>query len=175
MGLSNSPSIFARLMSLVMRGLIFEKVLVFIDDTLVFGKDFDDHLNNLELVFERFRRSGLKFKPKKCRIVLRGAKFLGHVVSERGVEVDPDKVACIVAWEFPKDVSELRSFMGLESYYCSYIKDFAHIAEQLLEMMRKGCAVVATDHRLEAFNELKWRLSAAPILGVPQDQGRYIL
>jgi len=175
MGLSNSPSIFARLMSLVMRGLIFEKVLVFIDDTLVLGKDFDDHLHNLELVFERFRKSGLKLKPKKCRIFLRRAKFLGHVVSERGVEMDPDKVACIIAWEFPKDVSELRSFMGLASYYRSYIKDFAHIAEPLLEMMRKGCAVVVTDHRLEAFNELKRRLSEAPILGVPQDQGRYIL
>jgi len=115
-GATNSPPIFSRLMSLVLRGLTYLSCLVFIDDCIVIDNSFDDHLANLEMVLQHFRYANLKLKPKKCKMFQRRVRFLGHLVSAAGIEVDPDKTACIEIL-IHSNVSELRSFLGL----CSYI------------------------------------------------------
>jgi len=135
-GCTNSPAIFCRLMAMVLRGLTC--CLAYIDDTICFSGSFEDHLVDLEAVFDRFRRIGLKLKAQKCRLFQTRCKFVGHIVSKEGIEVDPTKVGCIVNWQFPRTVSKLRSFLGLCSYYCMYIKGFANIADPLTECLRKG-------------------------------------
>ena len=173
MGFCNSPSVFSRLMSLVLKGLTC--VLAFIDDVIVIGKSFAGHLANLEAVFQRFRQAKLKFKPSKCNLFRSSVKFLGHIVSENGVSVDPDKVACIKAWPFPKSVSELRGFLGLSSYYRSFCKGFSTMAEPLTQMLRKGVPVEPNECRLKAFNDLKTFLTTAPVLAMPTDEGQFVL
>jgi len=175
MGLCNSPSIFARLMSLVLRGLTFVTCLVFIDDTVVIGKTFEQHLDNLKEVFQRFRQANLKLKPRKCHLFQKRVKFLGHVVSHEGVEVDEDKVAVVKAWQFPRNISELRSFLGLCNYYRSFVQNFGTVAEPLTQMLRKGVPVHPTEERLRAFEKLKQLLTSAPVLGLPRDAGEYVL
>ena len=96
-------------------------------------------------------------------------KFVGHIVSKEGIEVDPAKVGCIVNWQFPRTVSELRSFLGLCSYYRMYIKGFANIADPLTECLRKGVTLSPTPERLAAFEMLKEKLTSAPILAMPRD------
>ena len=93
-GLSNATATFSRLFELVLRGLHCVHCIVYLDDIIVFGLDFDQALENLNMVFDRLKSAGLKLKPKKCALFQSSVKFLGRVVSEEGVSCDPDKVSC---------------------------------------------------------------------------------
>ena len=175
MGISNSPGLFARLMTLVLHGLTYFCCLVFIDDTIVLGRDFDDHLLNVETVMQRFRQSGLKLKPGKCKFFQKRVKFLGHVVSQDGVGVDPLKVSCIREWPFPRNITELRGFLGLTSYYRAFCPGYAKVAEPLAEMLRKNEKIVPTERRIKAFNDLKDFLTSPPLLPCLTTQARMLL
>ena len=107
-------------MSLVLRGLSPIICVCYIDDCVVIAPSFDDAVRNIEVVLGRFRAANLKLKPSKCKLFQLSIRFLGHRVSRAGVEVDSDKVACILAWKFPRSVPELRSFISLCSYYIGY-------------------------------------------------------
>jgi len=110
LGLANSATIFQRLMTMVLAGLNWDICLVHIDDIIVMGKSFDQHVRNLAQVFQRLRLTGLKLKPTKCRLFQRNVTFLGHVVSARGIEPDPPKLSCIASWPEPRCLTECRSF-----------------------------------------------------------------
>lgn len=165
MGCSNSPSVFCRLMAMALRGL--KCILAYLDDCLIFSSSFEDHVRDLQSVFDRFKAVNMKLKPNKCRLFQTSTKFLGHVVSNKGIEVDTDKVACIKAWPFPKTVSELRSFLGTCTYYRQFVRNFSAIAEPLNQMLRKDVAFERTPKREEAFEKLKEALVSAPILATP--------
>ena len=166
-GCTNSPAVFCRLMTLVLRGLTCS--LAYIDDTICFSRSFDDHLVDLEQVLNRFRQADLKLKPTKCSLFQSRVKFVGHYVSAQGIEVDSDKIACIVNWPFPKTISELRGFLGLCSYYREFCQGFASVADPLTECLRKGVALRWTPGRQAAFDKLKNMLTTAPVLAVPRD------
>jgi len=136
-GLCNAPSQFARIMELVMSGLTYDICLVYLDDILVFSKTFEEHCDRLSTIFDRLERYTLKLKPTKCHLFQRKVKFLGHVVSEAGIECDPDKVAAIATWPMPTNVSEVRTFCGLASYYRTFAQDFAKLAKPLHSLTRK--------------------------------------
>lgn len=175
MGLTNSPAHFARLMCCLLRGL--KCCLAFLDDTLCFSTTFDDHLSDLQQMFDRFRAANLKLKPKKCKLFQTETDFLGHHVSRSGLAPQQAKVACVQNWPFPTNITELRAYLGLCSYYRSYIKGFAAIAEPLTECLRRGVALEKTPRRVEAFEKLKASLLSAPILAVPRDdpECRYVI
>ena len=166
-GCTNSPAVFCRLMALVLKGL--SCCLAYIDDTICFSSSFDGHLADLESVFDRFRQANLKLKATKCKLFQEKCKFVGHIVSAKGVEVDPAKIACIVNWPFPRTISELRGFLGLCSYYRSFCKGFASIADPLTECLRKGVTLRHTPERQAAFDRLKEMLTSTPVLAMPRD------
>ena len=97
-GLCNAPSTFQRLMEFVLTGLQWSICLIYLDDVIIFSKDFDDHLRRMEEVFGRLREAGLKLKPQKCRFFQKEVTYLGHVVSENRVSTDPSKVSKILDW-----------------------------------------------------------------------------
>ena len=146
-GLANAPSQFARIMELVMSGLTYDVCLVYLDDILVFSKTFDEHLDRLTTVFDRLDRYSLK--PSKCSLFQRKVSFLGHVISEQGIECDPDKVAAIATWPTPTSITEVRAFCGLASYYRAFVHNFAAKAKPLHNLTRKGATFC-------------WNLSARP-------------
>jgi len=162
-------------MALVLRDLTYLICLSFIDDCIVIGRSFDEHLSNVQTVLQRLKHAKLLLKPKKCCFFQHQVKFLGHIVSKDGVGVDPQKTSVISQWPFPKTVSELRGFLGLCSYYRSFCKGFAEIAAPLSEMLRKGAKVEATERRLKAFQDLKSFLTSAPLLAMPRDQGEWLV
>ena len=174
-GFVNAPSIFSRLMSLAMRGLNWLVCLCFIDDVIVFAKTFDEALANLESVLQRFRMANLKLKPSKCKMFQRCVKFLGHLVSESGIEADPERCACVTSWPLPRNVSELRSFLGLTNYYRSFCEGYAQVAAPLTEMLRRNEPIEWTERRLRAFNELKDFLVKPPTLAIIQDDVDLVL
>ena len=174
-GLCNSPASFARMMNLVMAGLNFSICLIYLDDIIIFAGDLQSHLERLVQVLTRLRTANLKLKPSKCHLLQRKVLFLGHVVSAEGVATDPAKVATVKEWPTPRNLRELRSFVGLCAYYRRFVLDFANIAKPLHAMTRKGQKFQWTTDCETAFVELKKRLTEAPVLALPQDEGMYIL
>jgi len=121
-----------------MSGLTYDVCLVYLDDILIFSKTFDEHLDCLATVFDRLDRYGLKLKPSKCSLFQRKVSFLGHVVSDRGIECDPDKVASIATWPTPANIAEVHTFCGLVSYYRTFVCNFAAIARPLHNLTKKA-------------------------------------
>jgi len=144
-GLANAPSMFQRIMDFVLAGLTWECCLVFVDNILVFSSTFDEHVERLGRVFDRLSAAGLKLKPSKCKLFQKRVSFLGHVVSGKGIEPDPAKVSAVTEWPVPRNVTEVRSFVGLASYYRSFLASFREIAAPLLNLTKKGVPFVWSD------------------------------
>ena len=174
-GLTSAPATFERLMERVLKGLQWRTLLLYLDDIIVFSKDFDSHLTRLEEVFQRFRAARLKLKPGKCRLFQREVNYLGHVVSQTGVATDPDKVDAVRNWPQPRCVQEVRSFLGFVGYYRRFCPDFATTAKPLNVLTSKETAFRWGPDEENAFQELKQRMVEAPILTYPDPSRPYIL
>jgi len=174
-GLTRAPSVFQRLMDVVLCGLSYQICLGYLDDIIVFGRTFEEQLERLEEVFKRLRSANLKLKPSKCFLCQRSVEFLGHVVSEKGLTMQASKIEAINDWTSCRDVSEVRAFMGLSGYYRRFVKDFSSIAVPLYGLTQKGAEFCWTAECQEAFDELKRRLTSEPILALPTDDGTYVL
>jgi len=153
-GLTCVPSVFRRLMDLVLCGLIYETCLVYLDDIIVFSQEFDGHVSRLREILDRLQMAGLKLDMKKCCLFQRRVNFLRHVQTEAGIEVHPGKVAAVQNWPTPRNLTELRSFVGLCSYYRRFISEFANVATPLHEFTRNARFIWA-QNRLEHF--VCWR------------------
>ena len=136
-GLCNAAATFERLMENVLAGLNFEICLLYIDDVIVYSKDFQSHVNHIDAVLQRLKGAGLKISPKKCDFFKDQVVFLGHVVSQEGISTSPDKVSAIKEWPVPKTVTDVRSFLGTCSYYRRFIKWFTDIARPLHKLTEK--------------------------------------
>ena len=173
-GLCNGPATFERLMEQVLAGLPLSTALVYLDDILVPGQSFSHELTNLQKVFERLRIAKLKLSPKKCHLFRREVKYLGHVVSKNGISPDPDKVNAVMSWPIPTSPTELKSFLGLCSYYQRFIPHFSDIAHPLHQ-----CATTVpfcwTTESENVFQRLKMSLTQAPILTYPDPSAMFIL
>jgi len=142
-----------------MSGLTYDVCLVYLDDIFIFSKTFDEHLDRLATVFDRLDRYALKLKPSKCSLFQRKVSFLGHVVSGQGIECDPDKVASITTWPAPTNITEVRTFCGLASYYRTFVCNFATIARPLHNLTKKGATFERTSKCNTAFQQLKQALT----------------
>ena len=183
-GLMNSPSTFERIMELIFGDMNLSELILYLDDLLIFSRDMPEHIGRLEKVFQRLHQHGLKLNGKKCHLFQREVSYLGHVVSEQGVAVDPDKIARIRDWPIPTTQSELRSFLGLASYYRRYVLQFAKVASPSHALTGRGIAARAakparlSDWSVEAqdaFATLKAALCGAPILLYPRFDREFIL
>ena len=166
-GLCNAPATFQRLMESVLADLAREKCLVYIDDVLVIGHTFEEHLHNLEEVFARLEKAGLKLKPSKCKLARSEVDFLGYVVSRDGISTDPRKISAIAEYPPPTDLKSLRAFLGLTSYYRRFISSFSSIANPLYALTRKDAPFVWSPDCDTAFHQLKELLTQAPVLAYP--------
>ena len=180
-GLTNSPATYQRLMEHVFRDIHLDFVQIYLDDLLVFSSSFEQHIQHLEQVFERLRSYNLKLAPKKCKFFQNSVKYLGHVVSEDGISVDPDKTSKVAEWKVPENVKDLHRFLGFANYYRKYISGFAKIVRPLTDLLggdnsvrkkRKKSSTYSVcwiwnDEHQEAFDQLKKCLTNAPVLGFP--------
>ncbi|XP_074306451.1 uncharacterized protein LOC141641698 [Silene latifolia] len=163
-GLTNAPAVFTDLMNRVFRPYLDRFVIIFIDDILIYSKDEKEHFHHLRIVLETLRKNQFYAKLKKYAFWLKEISFLGHVISEKGVQVDPQKIEAITKWPALKNVAEVHSFLGLAGYYRRFVKDFSKITQPLTNLIRKSTKFVWNEKCEEAFYELKNRLTSAPIL-----------
>lgn len=138
-------------------------------------KTFEEVVRHLRLVFERLRSAYLKLSPKKCVFFQRKVTFLGHVVSGDGVSTDPNKTEAVSTWPVPRSVTEVRSFLGLMSYYRRFIYQYAHIAKPLHELTESGKEFLWMEACDKAFCTLKKNLTSTPILAYPTLDDLFIL
>ncbi|KAF5785586.1 putative nucleotidyltransferase, Ribonuclease H [Helianthus annuus] len=172
-GLTNAPVVFMDLMNRVFHEFLDKFVIVFIDDILVYSKSKEEHEYHLRTVLEILRQKKLYAKFSKCELWLDQVAFLGHVVSDEGISMDPAKVEAITKWPIPTSVTEVRSFLGLAGYYRRFVEGFSTIALPLTQLLRKGVKYAWNDDREKSFQELKKRLVSAPILTLPSGTGGY--
>lgn len=165
-GLTNAPAYFVDLMTRVFREVLNKFVLVFIDDILIYSKTEEEHAEHLRIALEILRRNVFKAKISKCHFWKKEVKFLGHIVSEEGISVDPGKISAILDWKQPTTPKEVRSFLGLAGYYRRFVQDFSKIASPLTKLTMKNAKFVWSANCEEAFNELKKRLTTAPVLAI---------
>ena len=166
-GVCNGPASFARLMDAVLAGLTWKTCLAYLDDIIVYAPTWGVHLQRLQEVFERIRGAGLKLKPSKCCLAREEVPFLGHVVNSRGIQPDPKKLEAISAIPAPANVRELRSFLGIASYYRRFIRGFADIAAPLHCLLDKGATWKWSTECDEAFRGLKAHLTQSPVAAYP--------
>lgn len=144
-GITNAPSTFQRLMEKCMGDINLTEVLVFLDDLIVFSVTLEEHETCLLHVLNRLKEYGLKLSVEKCKFLQTSVRYLGHIVSQNGVETDPQKIETIKTWPSPKTLKELRSFLGFSGYYRRFIRDYAKIAKPLNDLtvgyppLRKSC------------------------------------
>uniref|UniRef100_W8B595 RNA-directed DNA polymerase n=1 Tax=Ceratitis capitata TaxID=7213 RepID=W8B595_CERCA len=174
-GLCNAPATFERLMDHVLKGLHWKTCLVYLDDIIVLGKSFDEHLRNLEEVFQRVAGAGLKLSPKKCSLFKKEVNYLGHQVTTKGVCTAKEKIEAVKDWPRPRNLHELRSFLGLCTYYRRFVPNFASVAHSLHELTRKNRSFEWKTEQEEAFQALKKRLCTAPMLAYPVPGAKFIL
>lgn len=144
-GVTNAPSTFQRLMERCMGDINLKEVVVFLDDLIVFSKTLQEHEARLMKVLERLKEYGLKLSPEKCKFFQSSVRYLGHVVSQHGVETDPEKTATLKTWPVPQNLKELRSFLGFCGYYRRFVKGYSSIVKPLNDLtsgyppLRKHC------------------------------------
>ncbi|WVZ80788.1 hypothetical protein U9M48_028239 [Paspalum notatum var. saurae] len=139
-------------------------VVVFIDDILIYSKNKKEHEEHLWIGLTRLREHKLYAKFSKCAFWLKEVSFLGHILSEKGVAVDPSKVDDVLNWKQSETVTEIRSFLGLASYYRRFIKDFSKTAKPMTSLTKKNAKYVWSPKCVEAFQTLKKLLTSAPVL-----------
>ena len=143
-GLTNTPTYFMYLMNKVFIEYLDKFVVVFIDDILVYSKNEEEHEEHLRLVLQKLRKHQLYTKFSKCEFWLKEVSFLGHIISNGGVAVDPKKVIDVLSWKPPKDVSEIQSFLGMAGYYRRFIEGFSKLAKPMTALLEKNAKFVWT-------------------------------
>jgi hypothetical protein len=174
-GITNAPSSFERCMEMVLRNCQWKTCLVYLDDIIVFGKSFEEHVQRLGQVLDRLIHAGLKLKPSKCHFFKEQLVFLGHMITKNGVTTDPTKIEALSKWPRPKSLKDVRSFLGFCSYYRRYVQNFADISEPLASLTRKENKFEWTSKTESSFQALKEALISAPMLAYPKDEGIFIL
>ncbi|CAA0819684.1 Uncharacterized mitochondrial protein AtMg00860, partial [Striga hermonthica] len=166
-GLTNAPAVFMDLMNRVFHPFLDQFVIVFIDDILVYSRSTTQHEEHLRIVLETLRQEKLYAKFSKCEFWLDRVAFLGHIVTAEGIEDDPGNIEAVRNWSPPRSVTEIQSFLGLAGYYMRFIEAFSKIALPLTRLTRKGTKFEWSRRYESSFQELKERLTTAPVLTIP--------
>ena len=147
MGLCTAPATIQRAMQLVLRGLTWEEVIVYLDDIIVLGTDIEDALSALRKVFTRFREHNLKLKPRKCHFFKEQVEFLGKLVSGDGVSILPDKLETVKEWPVPTNVKELQSFLVFMNYHRNHMQNFAQVSGDVYALVHLETFIWRSRHQ----------------------------
>jgi hypothetical protein len=166
-GLTNAPAYFMNLMNKIFMDCLDKFVVVFIDDILIYSKTEEGHEQYLRVVLETLRKHKLYAKFSKCEFWLKKVGFLGHILSEGGVAVDPEKIRTVKDWRAPTNQTEVRAFLGLAGYYRKFVEGFSSIAKLMTLLLKKEKKFEWDSKCEESFQHLKKKLISAPILIMP--------
>lgn len=174
-GLVNAPSTFQQLMNQVFKPYLIKFVLVFFDDTLIYSKGEKEHVGHLDSVFQLLKQHTLAAKISKCKFAIKEVENLGHIISKKGVSIDPIKIKAIQEWLKPATVKQLRGFLGLSGYYIRFIKSYASLSQPLNALLKKNVKFRWSDELQMSFDALKKELLSTPVLALPNFNQEFIV
>ncbi|GJY72961.1 putative reverse transcriptase domain-containing protein [Tanacetum coccineum] len=174
-GLTNAPAVFMDLMNRVCKPYLDKFVIVFIDDILIYSKNKQEHEEHLKIILELLKKEELYAKFSKCEFWIPKVQFLGHVIDNKGIHVDPSKIESVKDWASPKTPTEIRQFLGLAGYYRRFIEGFSKIAKPMTKLTQKKVKFEWGDKQEAAFQLLKQKLCSAPILALPEGSEDFIV
>ena len=155
-GLTNAPATFQTAMNALFTSWLDVFVIVYLDDILIYSATQEEHLKHVHQVMERLTTYKWYCKMKKCEFATTSVEYLGHIVSNGQIAIDPDKMKAVTDWKIPfKNVTEVQSFLGLIGYYRKFIPHFSHIARHLYELTRKNIEFKWLEQHTQAVNALK--------------------
>ena len=167
-GLTNAPSIFQRTMDFVLAEYIGKFVYAYIDDVIIASKTKEEHARHLAQVFQCLRESGFKLKPSKCHFAKSEVELLGFIVSGEGIRANPAKTKAISELPQPRNLKELRSFLGMANYYRQFLQNYAKIAEPLVRLTKKSEPFRWENEQEKAFETMKAMLISPPVMAYPR-------
>ncbi|GJW95871.1 putative nucleotidyltransferase, ribonuclease H [Tanacetum coccineum] len=174
-GLTNAPAVFMDLMNRVCKPYLDKFVIVFIDDILIYSRNKEEHANHLRIILELLRKEKLYAKFSKCDFWIHIVQFLGHLIDNQGLHVDPAKIEAVKNWTSPTTPTEVRQFLGLAGYYRRFIEGFSKIAKPLTKLTQKNKNYIWGEEQESAFQLLKQKLCEAPILALPEGNDDFVV
>jgi hypothetical protein len=173
-GLCNAPATFQALMNEVLWPFLRRFVLVFFDDILIYSSSWADHLRHVRAVLAMLQQHQLFVKKSKCAFAVPSVAYLGHVISEAGVAMDPAKVEAVRDWPQPRSARAVRGFLGLAGYYRKFVHGFGVIAAPLTALLKKE-GFSWMEEATRAFTALKTAVTTAPVLALPDFTKQFIV
>jgi hypothetical protein len=171
-GLTNAPATFMRLMDDILWPFTNSFVVVYLDDILIFSQTWEENLHHIRQVLQTLRQHKLCANLEKCTFGITQVQYLGYIIDERGVHVDPAKIQVIRDWLAPATLTELRNFLGLANFYHRFVLGFSHITWPLSQVTKGGAKekLFWSESQQKVFRELKHCLYSAPVLTLPDLQ-----
>ena len=175
-GLLNAPATFQSAMNSLFHYLLDNFFIVYLDDILIYSPTLQKHKTHLDIVLRRLTQHQWYCKLKKCDFAQTSVEYLGHIISNGTIAIDPDKMKTVTQWATPfKNIKEVQSFLGLIGYYQKFIKDFSSIAQPLYELTKKDTSFIWTETQTNAVNTLKKAISTPPCLTIFSPERKTIL
>jgi len=150
-------------------------LMIYLDDLIIYGRSFSEMLDRLTIVLSRLREAGLKLKASKCPFGGKELRYLGHIISAKGIAVNSRKIDSIVKFPIPTNQTEIRSFVNLCGYYRRFVRNFAKIAAPMNELLKKDVKFEWTPKQQDAFDKLKLALVTPPILAFPTNEAKTVI
>ncbi|VDI67441.1 Hypothetical predicted protein, partial [Mytilus galloprovincialis] len=175
MGLHTAPNSFQLLMDKILRGLTFKSCLCYLDDVLICSETFEQHMSDLQEVFDRFRNAGLKLNPQKCTFANSSAIFLGHHISKEGIRPLSDRVRALNEFPPPQNVKQLRRALGMFNWFRKFIPNYSSAAEPLTRLLKKSAKFVWSQEQETSFTRIKHLLLTSAVLAFPRFDLQFFL
>jgi hypothetical protein len=169
-GLCNAPATFQGMMHDIFWELLDKFVVIYLDDIIVFSRNEKEHEKHLRQVFDIIRANKLYIKPEKCEFFVNKISFLGHIISDKGIEMDPEKVKAIVEWPPLENPKEAERFIGLANYYRRFVEGFSAIMRPITDLIKKKIQWIWGKKQTDAFKTVKTAVTSAPLLRLPDPE-----
>jgi hypothetical protein len=163
-GLTNTPATFQNYINDVLAPYLDRFCTAYLDDTLIYSDNFEEHQQHVRLVLDAFAKVGLHLKPEKCEFHQQEVKYLGLIISMEGIKMDPEKIRAVQDWEPPSNLKDVRTFLGFANFYCRFVRNYSRIVQPLTFLTHKGVPFAWSMEQQMAFDTLKATFTSAPIL-----------
>jgi hypothetical protein len=163
-GLTNAPATFQNYINDVLAPYLDRFCTAYLDNTLIYSDNFEEHQQHVRLVLDAFAKAGLHLTPKKCEFHQQEVKYLGLIISMEGIKMDPEKIRAVQDWEPPSNLKDVRAFLGFANFYRHFVRNYSRIVQPLTFLTRKGVPFAWSTDQQTAFDTLKATFTSAPIL-----------